>query len=195
MVSRSHFVVLLIAALLDTVSAALLIYLVCRVIKNVLKQSSNEDNSMSTVIKSKSTNSYKVMLQRTENKNKIDIEAADHNDNNVQIIGLGIVDAWTRYTLLVVIGIISSYIANLFNLYVIKLPAGEAAAFRGEYEIAYVIDTTINALALYFLFSFNDRQYYKICGFCHRLCEQCCIDCAFRCTDKDKLSQKTKQQC
>eukprot|EP00483_Globobulimina_turgida_P005153 UN05163 len=64
MVSRSHFVVLLIAALLDTVFAALLIYLVCRVIKNVLEQSSNEDvdNSISTVIKIKSTNSYKVMI-------------------------------------------------------------------------------------------------------------------------------------
>ena len=95
--------------------------------------------------------------------------------------------------MLVTGGILSSYVANIIVIYALPLP--QENTFHGDYSILYAVDTTVNALSLYFLFTFNGRQYYKLCGKCHRLCETCCIECVFRSVDKDKLSDKTKEQC
>ena len=136
------------------------------------------------------------MIQRIENTNKQMIDVEENGDESVSnkgnVVDLMSIKSLTQYMLLVIIGIISSYIGNIM---VLALPPPSDGVFHGRYSVIYAFDIIVNAFALYFLFGFNGRVYYKMCGCCHRLCEKCCIECAFKFVDKEKLSDKTKEQC
>jgi len=119
------------------------------------------------------------------------VRAQDGGDNvdKMSIIRLDNIDAFTRYALLMVIGLMSTYI--FLVLVVVSLNTAN------HLRLGYVFiasDLTVNASVLFLLFPIADKWYFGVCGKCHECCRGCCIDCVYRRVLSRSETDKDKQQ-
>ena len=137
---------------------------------------------------------FLIMTQRLES-NMVKEDANNSNadtDNKGKehgfVIELITMKSMMKYCLLVLQGIISTYIGNILAVIAMHpdTPSMPGYAFVG-------IDSLVNCVSLYFMFSFNNDQYTKWCLKCHKCCEQLCISWIFS-KYKDKLSLEDRAQ-
>eukprot|EP01083_Nonionella_stella_P109542 319534_1 len=109
--------------------------------------------------------------------------AVPKKDNPV--IELNTIENWTRYTFLISVGIVSTYVGNLVSNLALSVDADPE--YDGDRIILMGVDAFVNALSLYFFFEFNTAAYDKYCKTCHYGCKQCFIQCVFRCAKGDDV--------
>lgn len=138
---------------------------------------------------------FVMMSKRLENNMEKGNNNNDNNDeengqnvqsNNGVIIELSTLNSMIKYCLLVLQGIISTYIGNLMVLIAMANPGLPVYTWTA-------IDILVNSITLYFMFSFNNDQYNKCCSKCHGCCGQICISWIFN-QYKNTLSLKDRQQ-
>merc|ERR550525_741261 len=91
-------------------------------------------------------------------KKQEDKEQGDNHVNKESIIRLDNIDAFTRYALLMVIGLMSTYI--FLVLVVVSLNTAN------HLRLGYVFiasDLTVNASVLFLLFPIADKWYFGVC--------------------------------
>ena len=112
----------------------------------------------------------------TMNDNEQEIEDInDNNDgigNNV-IFEIGSIDLLVRYSLMVLIGFISTFIALISGIIVIIIYSDEDHDFE---NMVFRIDSFINLLCIYLLFGFGKQLYYTICVNCDRCLKNCVLN-------------------
>ena len=115
--------------------------------------------------------------------------ATSSEKDKTSIIRLDNIDAFTRYALLMVIGLMSTY---LF-LVLVTVSLNTANTLRLGY-VFIASDLTVNATVLFLLFPVANTWYYGVCGKCHECCRGCCIDCVYRRVLMRSETDKNKAQ-
>ena len=115
--------------------------------------------------------------------------ATSSEKDKTSIIRLDNIDAFTRYALLMVIGLISTYL--------FLISATWSVSVRHPLKLGYsfvAVDLTVNATVLFLLFPIADKWYYGVCGKCHKCCRGCCIECVHRKMLMRSETDRNKQQ-
>ena len=135
------------------------------------------------------TKLFIIMSKRLESKMN-ENKSNDAENENVDgiVIELFTLNSMIKYCLLVLQGIISTYIGNI--LVVIALTDQNLPPY------AFVaVDILVNSMSLYFMFSFNNDQYNRCCSKCHGCFATLCIAFIFeRDRYRKKLSLADRQQ-
>ena len=89
-----------------------------------------------------------------------------HNESKRQVIDITSMERLVRYTLLVLMGLLTTII-GILTIVIDFLIRGEL----GDVDPAFIaigIDCTVNALCICLLFGFSKKLYDKLCSKCHK---------------------------
>lgn len=104
------------------------------------------------------------------------------------------INAFTRYALLMVTGLISTYLFMIITVVGLNQRwQYNGALLRLDYVFT-ALDLTVNAMVLFLLFPMADKWYYMGCNRCHEFFRGCCIDCVYRNVLVQKETDKNKLQ-
>eukprot|EP01083_Nonionella_stella_P015898 44473_1 len=109
-------------------------------------------------------------------------------DTSTNVIQLDTLETTTRYSTLVLMGICSTLIFSIFvgiSVFNDHLPTG----------FFWAIDTIVNAIALFLMFSVNQELYSKLCSRYHVCFSSCCINCSYGTfRNENENTEKTKEE-
>jgi len=120
----------------------------------------------------------------------VDEAGDDAQTTQDMAVKLDNIDSMTRFSLLMSIGLSSTYIFSIINNVVLLAEEDHPARAWGVGYSLIGGDLLVNALVIYLLFPINTALYDLCCGCCHKCCQGCCVQCVYANvkgqTDKDK---------
>ena len=91
-------------------------------------------------------------------------------------IPLSSIKTVTRFAILMFTGILSTYFASVFVFLDIEIGYSLSPHILTVGSIFMAFDLLVNAIAVYLLFEYSSSRYYRICGRCHGICENVCVE-------------------
>ena len=124
----------------------------------------DQENNFATLEQqSQSESESESQLMIEENRNKIE----KNRINQTQIVNM-----MAKVSLLTIISLI---FMNAY--YVAAVHWYNQSDVTSVHELVLIIGVCWNCLTLYTTFPFNDKQYVKYCGLCHKGVKSCCVVC------------------
>eukprot|EP01084_Bolivina_argentea_P007161 13472_1 len=133
----------------------------------------------------------KQKVYQCEDNNK---DNSDQTTEQGMIIELNTIDSFTRFGLLIFIGIISTYVLSIINNVTLLLEDDHAVKQLGVGYVLIAVDLFVNALVVYLLFPMNTQQYNCCCKYCHLCCQKCCMNCVYMNMKRDNATNKNKEE-
>ena len=121
-------------------------------------------------------------------------KAKKEEDAQNVAIDLDNIDSFTRFGLLMSIGISSTYIFTILNMITLGLENEHPIKEIGVGYSLIAGDLLVNALMVYLLFPMNTKQYNMCCKLCHGCCRKCCMNCVYANMKRNNATSKNKEE-